>query len=145
MMESVIKNCEKSIPCGYKYIEDGIYVENGEDKGRRITNFFPIVLNKIIKIDIHTKEIHESVELSACCGQKTCGSKIIEVSDIDKFDYQAELSSILYVDPLHKKTQKVLSSIVRYQLAHASAEKKIYNANRLGFFDIYIEGKIRHG
>lgn len=27
MMESVIKNCEKSIPCGYKYIEDGIYVE----------------------------------------------------------------------------------------------------------------------
>lgn len=109
MMESVIKNC---IPCGYKYIEDGIYVENGEDKGRRITNFFPIVLNKIIKMDIHTKEIHESVELSACCGQKTCGSKIIEVSDIDKFDYQAELSSILYVDPLHKKIQKVLSVLV---------------------------------
>ncbi len=145
MMKSVIKNCEKSIPCGYKYIEDGIYVENGEDKGRRITNFFPIVLNKIINTDIHTKEIHESVELSAYCGQKICGSKIIEVSDIDKFDYQAELSSILYVDPFHKKTQKVLSSIVRYQLAHASAEKRIYNANRLGFFDIYIEGKIRHG
>ena len=60
-LKNLIQKAEECVPKEYKYSSSGIFfVEENEKK--YITNFIPIVVSKVVMIDIHSKEKNEYVE-----------------------------------------------------------------------------------
>lgn len=149
--ENLKKTALRSIPKGYQLLKDGIYGErSGESVGIYVSNFLPVVLSHTIAVDVHSGAREDAVEFTTIVMDKSGASsdlnlkKTIRLSEIDKLDFQNEISNKLYVNPMNKVASKVLSAIVRKQYAEAE-EKIVYTASRLGFFEITIDGEKKRG
>ena len=123
-----IKEC---LPVEYLVSEDYELYYNGN----KISNFIPLALKKISLISVHSGEVTHKVVVSGVRKGILYSEKEIDISALDTFDFQQQISNTFWVNCLNKEAKKIFAFFLRIACSEADSEE-IYTAERLGFFEV---------